>query len=758
MQKVLILLAIGLCFGAMTCPAQQNLIKNPGFEGAATTNGLPGGGWWISDATGKLNVKVDRNLAFHGKASVQLHAGADAKSVLVSPAFPVAPGDVMHFEAHVRGENVPPNQAATYAGLAFRSSDGKIIQRAYFKSDALTANWSSISGNATAPEAAAKAEVHLGYTNGPGTLWFDDVSAVFTNSVSFSLIEGAKPWSGEQEIVVRVANRQARPFRGTISSTIGKKVKALPVSLESNTSRDMKLPISLAGIGDHAYKIDLLDESGKSLRLLQGKFHTAGPLILYPACPCYQLVGAGDGNTRIDARVNLNPRKFAGLKLSVEFSDGTEVTRATVNVSQDGGAGLNLPLPVASPGIFVITARLLDSAGKEIATAKTDVHVVPPGEARVTLQPGGFLEVAGKPNFPIGMYSCGRYEEMGKAGFTATHQYGISLGEAEETINSTDPHLKELLDQSWANGMRMMVELPRKAIEQAKWQQIRRRIETFRHHPGLLCWGSEERVARGTAPLANIAALYQLVHKLDPDHPLVLGDTRDVIQNLQVDRRDFFPDPDMDAGIWWWYPIPIKNEATNALEGVEKTGGLMEPPSWLTTTHSKKPLWIAIQSYQKPAKGSRFPTPEEYRCQAYLSIINGVKGLFFYIGSGGQRDYEGKPAGLLNKPEEGHWDYVKQLVGELRELSPVIMAPQAATKLEISPPGAPVEFTTRELDGKIYLFAANKSGQAQQVRFSGAALKDRKVQVLYESHPAQIDGDSLTDDFPAFGVHVYRFD
>ena len=43
----------------------------------------------------------------------------------------------------------------------------------------------------------------------------------------------------------------------------------------------------------------------------------------------------------------------------------------------------------------------------------------------------------------------------------------------------------------------MMVELPREAIEKGNWQQITNRIHTFRDHPGLLCWGSEERVARG---------------------------------------------------------------------------------------------------------------------------------------------------------------------------------------------------------------------------------------------------------------------
>src|SRR4029077_17177511 len=138
------------------------------------------------------------------------------------------------------------------------------------------------------------------------------------------------------------------------------------------------------------------------------------------------------------------------------------------------------------------------------------------------------------------------------------------------------------------------------------------------------------------------------------------------------------------------YPIPLKGGDANGLDGTEKDGSQMEPPAWLTTTHSKKPLWIAIQSYQKPARDARFPTPEEYRCQAYLSIINGVKGLFFYTGSG-QRDFEGKPAGIINKPVEGHWDYVKKLVGELKEFSPVIMAPVGSIKLDMSPANALVE-------------------------------------------------------------------
>ena len=365
----------------------------------------------------------------------------------------------------------------------------------------------------------------------------------------------------------------------------------------------------------------------------------------------------------------------------------------------------------------------------------------------------GFLRINGQPHFVIGMYSASHYEEMAKAGFSATHSYAITTGEPDQPVNPTDARLKELLDKNAALGLRMMVELPRKAIEKGKWEQVRHRIESFRDHPGLLCWGSEERVARGLTRLTNMATLYNLVHKLDPNHPLVLGDTKDMIKKFEHDRRDFFPDPCMDIGIWWWYPIPLK-EPDDSGVGAAPTEKEMKPPLWLTTTISKKPLWIAIQAYEHKTKDGRYPTPAEYRCMAYLSIINGVKGLFFYTGSG-QKDFEGKPAGLLNKPELAHWDYVKSLVRELREFSPIIMSEKSKEAVTLNPTNAPIEFTTRERDGKFYLIAANKSCRQQSASFSGHIFSEKPARVLFEQHQPKVANSTLSDEFTPLGVHVY---
>ncbi len=690
MRKPPFFFSILLFLAATAGAAETNLVQNPGFEEPSSSANRLAGGWWLFQGAGETTASADAETHYSGTTAVKLQAGASAKCTLVSAPFPVTEGDDLRFRVWARAGSGAGKPESVQAGIAFRDADNKVFKRNYFSAEAPRASWSLISGTATAPEGAVSAEIHLGYTNAPVPVWFDDVFAAITNPVSFALVEGAKPWAGPQDIMLKVINHQTNGFRGVINTVVARHSQSLPVSVEADSSGPFKIPITLNATGAQAYKISLLESCGASLLTIEGKVQTKPPLVLYPPCPCYHPAGEGNGDTRIDAHINLSPSQRAELRLKVEVRDasGKTIQSAITEVSQGDLAGVNVRVPVNAPAAFGVTAQLVDRAGREIAAEKTEIRVSPAKASRVSIGPDGFLIVDGQPNFPIGMYSSGHEEEMGKAGFTATHNYGITTGEAADAINPNDQHVLELLDRSWANGMRMMVELPRKPIEKAQWQQIRRRVETFRYHPGLLCWGSEERVARGAAPLTNVAMLYRLVHELDPNHPFVLGDTRDVIQKLQVDRRNFFPDECMDIGIWWWYPIPLKEADGNGLDGSQKIAGVLEPPSWLTTTTSKKPLWIAFQAYQKPSKDARYPTPAEYRCQAYLSIINGVKGLWFYTGSG-QKDYEGKPAGLLNKLTLSHWDYVQTLARELREFSPVIMAPAGSAKVAISPPEAP---------------------------------------------------------------------
>lgn len=750
-----------LLFAALLWPVMsvfaQNLLPDPGFE-APCKNGPPTDGWWVYSRSGDAHANLDKTISHSGKQSVRLSGTDDARFLFLSPKLQVANEDEIVFSGWIRCDREQDTNRACFI-VTFRDSNNRIVDRTRAIAARIKTNeWMFLDGSAKAPPRSVVAEFDVFCSNVVGSVWADDVSIAVTNPVSMFLDSEPKPWSGTHQVAVEIVNRHEKDFRSTLQVKVDKTVFDLPVVVSQLSTNKFTVPVTLAAPGMHHYCMTLLDTAGKRVRSIEGVFHTAEPLTVFPACPSYLNIGPGTSVVRVDARVNVNPSQRSGLRLAASLRDssGKEIAQNNVDASAGEFVGTSLQVPTATESAFTISVQLLAQNGSQIANGETDVHVHPGSDAIVTTEPNGFLRFAGQLQFPIGLYSSARYEEMAPAGFSATHNYAITTGDAADPINVNEPEVKRLLDKNVANHMRMMVEFPRHAIEKAQWEQIRRRIETFRNHPGLLCWGSEERVARGEAPLENIVALHKLVHELDPNHPLVLGDTRDIIQHLMVDRRDFFPDQAMDAGIWWWYPIPLDGEDGEALEGREKAAKMLQPPSWLTTTISKKPLWIAIQSYQHPKKDAKFPTPAEYRCMAYLSIINHVRGLWFYTGSG-QKDFYGHAAGILNKPTEGHWDYVRNLVHELRELSPVIMSPTTSGVTQF-PANPAIEFSAHELDHKLYLFAANKSSQRQTAHFTSAAFAQKKARVLYEEHAGNFDGTALTDNFGPFGVHVYVFE
>src|SRR5258706_14838047 len=104
-----VLSCLCLCAQAASS-AQENLVKNPGFEEPLSAKGQPGGGWWLYLGKGEPEFKVDSAVAHGGKASARLHAAVDAKCTLASAPFPVAPGDELRFEAWERGEKLPSDQ------------------------------------------------------------------------------------------------------------------------------------------------------------------------------------------------------------------------------------------------------------------------------------------------------------------------------------------------------------------------------------------------------------------------------------------------------------------------------------------------------------------------------------------------------------------------------------------------------------------------------------------------------------------------
>jgi hypothetical protein len=226
----------------------------------------------------------------------------------------------------------------------------------------------------------------------------------------------------------------------------------------------------------------------------------------------------------------------------------------------------------------------------------------------------------------------------------------------------------------------------------------------------------------------------------------MIGDTRDTIMKV-TDRSNFFPVDYMDAGIWWWYPFPIrKGGRPGAYEG-EEIGQRLElvPPSFLTDAKTTKPIFVVLQSYKKD-KG-RFPTDAEYRAQPYLAYIHGAKGVFWYTGS-----YTG---GVQREKQEGHYDYLRSVWRELREMEPVFLSPDAKEKVTLETPDPMMSYRIKDTGKGRVLIAGNRFDQTTSTTFLVPGLRASEVNVRYENRKVRAEEGKLHDNFATYAVHIY---
>jgi len=146
------------------------------------------------------------------------------------------------------------------------------------------------------------------------------------------------------------------------------------------------------------------------------------------------------------------------------------------------------------------------------------------------------------------------------------------------------------------------------------------------------------------------------------------------------------------------------------------------------------------------------PTPREVRCEAWMSLIHGSKGLIFFV-------HQFKPtfreAALLDDPEM--LAAVTALNRQITELAPVLAAPDAPATVVSANASVPVAMLSKRHHGATYLFAVAMRDGATTARFTFKNVAgDSKVAVLDENRALSMQNGSFQDRFGPWDVHLYR--
>ncbi len=375
-------------------------------------------------------------------------------------------------------------------------------------------------------------------------------------------------------------------------------------------------------------------------------------------------------------------------------------------------------------------------------------EILPPLRAqsseRISFDENLNLLMAGKPFFPIGIYSlpAERFWEAKRAGFNTVL--------TDEVVAAQRAGLRAIVP----SGSR------RKSVAQASRLHsllcLCPRMKMQAGTPALLGLresGTQDSIIarylwdepdQGNISPREVFQAHTQEKTDDPHHPTA----------IVVYRPENFPAYASTSDILMTDPYPVPHRplstVSESVRAARKAVG------------DRKPVWAVIQAFDwsdasqeaRRTGWARWPTFEEERCMAYLAVINGAKGILFFRFCGeGEHD----PA---------NWRGLKRLARELRELSPILMlrTQEAMVSPDVQPPdesgvqdeGKEIEWIVKGDGFRTYLIAANNWPGIRRATFSFERELGEFVSLPLEKRKLGTEGRSFSDVFEAYGVHVYE--
>ncbi|MBW8039027.1 MAG: hypothetical protein FVQ85_03410 [Planctomycetes bacterium] len=217
------------------------------------------------------------------------------------------------------------------------------------------------------------------------------------------------------------------------------------------------------------------------------------------------------------------------------------------------------------------------------------------------------------------------------------------------------------------------------------------------------------------------------------NHP---EDYNEYVKGCDIASFDIYPvahtNPQVSGKLWY---VP---------KGVERL------VKW---TRGDKAVWNCIECTRINNPTNK-ATPHQVRCEVWMSIIHGSKGLIYFV-------HEWKPrfneSALLSDPEmlTAVTEINRQIIG----LAPVLNSPAVkdGVKVSFDNKEVPVTFMIKKYKGATYLFAVAMRNGSTTATFSlGGPMGEKNVEVLGENRTIPSKNGVFKDRFKPWDVHLYR--
>ena len=228
------------------------------------------------------------------------------------------------------------------------------------------------------------------------------------------------------------------------------------------------------------------------------------------------------------------------------------------------------------------------------------------------------------------------------------------------------------------------------------------------------------------------------------------------LRSLDADSMTFGPllgNPDI---VLWRDSADVLGSDPYPLFGAEPSGGynLAQVADWtaLTRTAVKdaRPFMTVLQFFKFTSQG-RFPTLAEMRNMAYMAIVEGARGLWWWsLGTSALQDV---CAGWCAE-KTTYMNNLKSVVNEIAALEPALLADDAPGVLTANSNAAAIKTKVKVVGATRYVFAYNYTRTLQSATFTLSAAA-ASITVNAEGRTISPTGATFTDTFGPFAAHVY---
>ena len=349
----------------------------------------------------------------------------------------------------------------------------------------------------------------------------------------------------------------------------------------------------------------------------------------------------------------------------------------------------------ADPGAAYVALNEVQAYGAGLSVPRPVHHVTTDENNNITID--------GKPFFPIYIYNAKADPDLAKWGFnTALQTYDVHADMARLRI----------LDQAADMGFMVIGHVPWVETDSGR-KMARNQLLAMKQHPALLGYLMSDEAGHSEQIMQRDERRAAYIRKYDGNHFSMLNDLYP--QNYHRSSRfvDVFSiDP---------YPHIVGQPYSYQAHAVDKA---------YECVRRAKPVFVVNASW------GRIISPVENRLNVYLALIHGAKGISWYAMGVRWQDLD-------------HWASILRCVREIHRLKPVVFAPQTRpdspllTHSRIENPGARIDVMIKQVNGEVWMLAANCEPRLAKVRFSFGWGEEITIREVMADHPQGWSMDRL---------------